>query len=218
MSIKNPISTVTFAVLVLTTMACGGFGNNSSSPSASGDTMFEDTFSDTKTGWEVGDYDGGSVGYGDGIYFVTALGYGDTMWGVANTSFKDVDITVDATQVTAGPEDNNDYGIACRVQDDGSGYYLLISGDGGFAILKASEESYEALVDWTATDAVQQGNTSNSIRAVCDGSTITLYANGQRLATADDTTFSSGDIALTATSYEDVPTEVQFDNIVVTKP
>lgn len=218
MSIRNRIIAVTFAVLVLATIACGGFGDSSSGSSASGDTVFEDNFSDPKTGWEVGDYDSGSVGYRDGVYFVAALGHGDTMWGVANTSFKDVDIAIDTTQIDAGPEDNNDYGIACRVQNDGSGYYLLISGDGGFAILKGYEEGYEALVDWTATDAVRQGNATNSMRAVCDGSTITLYANGQRLATAEDTTFSSGDIALTATSYEDVTTEVHFDNIVVTRP
>jgi hypothetical protein len=218
MSIRKQIIAVAFAVLVLATMACGGFGGDASGPSGSGDTMFEDDFSDPGTGWEVGDYDTGSVGYRDGSYFVTSLGYGDTMWGVASTSFRDIDITVDATQITAGPEDNNDYGIACRVQNDGSGYYLLISGDGGFAILKGYEEGYETLVDWTATDAVRQGNANNSIRAVCDGSTITLYANGKRLATADDTTFSNGDIALTATSYEDVLTEIHFDNIVVTKP
>jgi len=218
MSTSNRIVTAAFAVLVLATMACGNFGKEPAGPAQSGDTLFEDNFNNRNSGWEVGEYDAGSVGYKDGAYFVTSLGFGDTMWGVANTSFRNVDISVDATQITAGPEDNNDYGIACRVQSDGSGYYLLISGDGGYAILKGYDEGYEALVDWTATDAVRQGNATNAIRAVCSGSTLTLYANGQRLATAEDDTFSGGDIALTATSYEDVPTEVHFDNLVVTKP
>ena len=104
------------------------------------------------------------------------------------------------------------------MQSDGSGYYLLISGDGGYAILKGWEGGYDALVDWTATDVVRQGNATNELRAVCSGSTITLYANGRQLATAQDSTFSTGDVALTATSYENAPTEVQFDNLVVTKP
>jgi hypothetical protein len=53
---------------------------------------------------------------------------------------------------------------------------------------------------------------------VCDGSTLTLFVNGQRLATAEDGTFTTGDIALTATSYEDGPTEVHFDNLTARTP
>jgi len=218
MSARYRIIAVGVAALVLATLACGSFGSGSSAPSESQGALLEDNFSDSKSGWEVGDYDPGSVGYKDGTYSVISLGDGNTMWGIANTSFGDVDISVDAAQISAGPDDNNDYGIACKVQDDGSGYYLLISGDGGYAILVGSNDVYAPLVDWTPSDAVHQGNASNKIRAVCSGSTLTLYANGQRLATAEDSTFSHGDIALTATSYEDTPTEIHFDNIVVTKP
>jgi hypothetical protein len=209
---------IALSVLVLASLACGSFGERSESSPSSGNVLFEDDFGSRNSGWEIGEYDGGSVGYSGGAYTVISYGSGNTMWGVANTSFADVDISVDATQVSAGADDNNDYGIACRIQSDGSGYYLLISGDGGFAILKGYDGGYDALVDWTATDAVNMGNASNEIRAVCSGSTLTLYANGQRLATADDSTFDSGDIALTATSYEETSTEVHFDNLVVIKP
>ncbi len=62
------------------------------------------------------------------------------------------------------------------------------------------------------------GNATNHVRAVCDGSTLALFVNGQRLATAEDDAFSRGDIALTATAYEDEPTEIHFDNLVVRRP
>jgi hypothetical protein len=71
---------------------------------------------------------------------------------------------------------------------------------------------------WTESDVVRQGNATNHIRAICDGSSLVLLVNGQRLATAEDSTFASGDIALTATSYEDELTEVRFDNLVVQQP
>ena len=74
------------------------------------------------------------------------------------------------------------------------------------------------LVDFSESDAIRQGNAANQIQATCDGSTLELSINGQRLATADDSTFTSGDIALTATSYEDTPTEIRFDNLVVRQP
>ncbi len=180
--------------------------------------LFQDDFSDPGSGWEVQDWDSGSVGYKDGAYFVASHGGGDTMWGVVNQSFADVLVEVDATQVSAPANDNNDYGIGCCVQSNGDGYYLLISGDGGYAILKAQEENFEPLVDWTKSDIIRQGNATNHIRAVCDGDYLALSVNGELLAEAHDTTFGRGDIALTATSYEDEPTEVHFDNLVAYTP
>ncbi len=188
-------------------------------PSPRADALFQDNFSDPGSGWEVGDYDGGSVAYKDGVYSATSLGDGNTMWGVANRSFDDLIIEVDATQVSAGSDNNNDYGVVCREQGDGDGYYMLISGDGYYAILvKAGGRDFETLVDWMESDAIRQGNATNHIQAVCDGSSLALFVNGQRLATAEDSTFTEGDIALTATSYEDEPTEIHFDNLMVLKP
>lgn len=179
---------------------------------------YRDDFSDPDSGWEVGEYDTGSVGYGDGYYYVISTDAGWTMWGAAFRRFTDVVIEVDATQVSAGPESNNDYGVICRLQPEGDGYYLVISGDGYYAVYRAFEGEFEALVDWTPSDAIRQGNATNQLRAVCEGTHLTLYANQQLLAEVDDATFLEGDIGLTATTYEDQPTEVHFDNLVVTAP
>ncbi|HUX76892.1 MAG TPA: serine/threonine-protein kinase [Anaerolineae bacterium] len=183
-----------------------------------GDILFEDDFESPASGWEIGEYETGSVGYERGVYVVTSLGHNDTMWGTANRSFDDVVVEVDATQVSAGPANDNDYGVVCREQGNGDGYHLLISGDGFYAIVRSEGGSFEWLVDWTESNAINQGNATNRIRGVCDGSTLTLFVNGQRLATAEDGTFTSGDIALTATSYEDGPTEVHFDNLTARTP
>nr|HID12426.1 hypothetical protein [Anaerolineae bacterium] len=184
----------------------------------SGNISLQDDFNDPGSGWEVGDYETGSVGYKGGVYFVTSLGNGDTMWGAANRAFDNLIIEVDATQVSAPANNNNDYGVICRLQPNGDGYYLLISGDGYYAIAKAIDGDFEWLVNWTESDVIRQGNATNHIRAVCDGSTLLLFVNGQRLATAEDGTFARGDIALTATSYEDEPSEIHFDRLVVRKP
>lgn len=183
------------------------------------DILFEDDFGDTDSGWEVGEYESGSVGYKSGVYFVTALGE-SIMWGVASRSFNDTIIEVDTTQISAGPDDNNSYGVICREQGDeyGSGYYLLISGDGGYAIYKAEGEDLKALKEWAESSTVRQGNAPNHMRVICDGSTLALFVNGQRLAEVEDSTFTRGDIAFVALSLEDEPTEIHFDNLVVRKP
>ncbi len=203
------------ALLVLAMLACSLPGLRIPALGG-GKVLMRDNFSNPQSGWEIGDYDSGKVGYADGQYFVISYGDASTMWGVANRSFDNVAIEVDAIPVS-GP-DNNDYGVICREQGDGNGYYLLISGDGYYAIVKGTYGGYEWLVDFTESDAIKQGYTTNHIRAVCDGPNLSLYVNGQLVAEASDTEFSSGDIALTATSYENEPVEVRFDNLVVTAP
>lgn len=210
--------------LLATGLACGlsdlplpDFGSDDT-PSTDGEVLFSDDFSDQNSGWEVGDYATGSVGYGNGVYFITSAGNGDTMWGVANRGFDNLVISVVGTQVRAPSNDNNDYGVICRIQPGGEGYYFLISGDGFFTILRADESDFVPLIEWTATDVVRQGNNTNEIVAVCDGTELSLTVNGELLASASDFTYRSGDVALTATSYEDAGTEVHFDNLVITRP
>jgi len=222
---------VFLAVVTLSSLSCnlfnnviqstslgGGGGSSSGGSASSGSIIYQDNFDDQGSGWEVGSYDNGDVGYQGGAYAVTSDGDGATMWGVANQSFSDVDIEVDTAQIQAPGNNNNDYGVVCRTQDNGDGYYLLISGDGNYSILMGNGDSYSPLVDWQESSAIRTGNASNHLRAVCNGSSFDLYVNGQHLASASDSTFSSGDLALTATSYESDGTEVHFDNLTVRKP
>ena len=195
-----------------------GTSGDSSGGSATGELLLEDNFSDPASGWEVGEYEGGTVGYLSNIYQVESFGDGNVMWGVAGEVFDDVVIEVTATQFSAPDNDNNDYGVACRIQDEGAGYYLLISGDGFYAIMKAVGDDRDPLVDWTESDAINQGNASNDVRGTCDGNSLTLEVNGQQLASATDSEFLSGDVALTATSYEDASTQVYFDDVRVRRP
>ncbi|HET92073.1 MAG TPA: serine/threonine protein kinase [Chloroflexi bacterium] len=180
-----------------------------------GSVLLRDDFDSSDSGWEIGDYDTGDVGYKDGIYFVTSDKQQSTMWGVAYRSFDNISISVNATQFSAGPDDNNSYGVICREQGNGDGYYLRISGDGFYSIMKAVDGDFESLVDWTSSSAIQEGNAANHIRAVCSSSTLSLYVNDQFLATVEDSTFAEGDIALTATTYEEEATEIHFDDLVV---
>ena len=209
--------------LLLAAMACSlpGLGTPPPvPPGGEGKVLFRDDFSNPQSGWEVGEYVGGEVGYRNGYYYVVSYGNGKTMWGVANRSFTDVVIDLDTTQVSGPANNNTDYGVICRTADpeSGIGYYLLISGDGYYAVVKGTDQGYDWLVDFTKSSAIRQGNTSNHIRAVCQGSKLSLTVNGVLLAEVEDSEFTGGDIALTATSYENTPTEVRFDNLVVTAP
>ena len=94
----------------------------------------------------------------------------------------------------------------------------MISGDGYYSIQIVVEGDWNPLVEWTTSGVIRQGDATNHIRAVCDGTHLALIVNGELLAEVEDTTYTEGDIALTATTLEDEPTEVHFDNLVVYTP
>lgn len=203
-------------VLVSFTMACSVLGSSATPTPAN--VLLNENFSDNTTGWEVGQYNEGEVGYKDGAYAVISTAASSAMWGVSPSSYNNTVIDLDTTQVSAPTNNNNDYGVMCRVQDSGDGYALLISGDGFYGIQLASAGSFTNLVEWTSSDLINKGNATNHIRVICDGNTLTLYVNGKKLAETTDSTFSSGKIGLSATTYESDPTEIHFDNLIVSEP
>jgi hypothetical protein len=221
--------TVSLASLAAATLACGLFNNvvystdlqdDQSAPSRnSGPTIiYQDDFENPESGWDVDRFEHGSVGYAEGEYFVTSTGISHPIYGVAHRSFGDVDIEADAAQVVGPTDDDNDYGLGCAIQDNGDGYYLLISGDGYVSIQIALDSSFSNLVDWEQSSAIHTGDASNHLRAVCQAGALDLYVNDYHVASAQDLTFATGDIALTATSYESDSTEIHFDNLVVRQP
>jgi hypothetical protein len=206
-------------VCPLTDLADEFINDSGDSPGdAGGSVLLKDDFSSSNSGWEVGEFVDGDVGYGNGYYFVKSAEINKTIWGVAGKNYTDVVIDIDASQTSAGPDNNNDYGVACRVQENGDGYYLLISGDGYYSIFKGAGDTFTPLSDWEESGDINQGNANNHIQASCIGSDLVLMVNGKTLASASDSDFPNGDIAMTATTYENQPVEVHFDNVAVTKP
>jgi hypothetical protein len=58
----------------------------------------------------------------------------------------------------------------------------------------------------------------NRLQALCAGDELTLYVNGRQLASVSDDLFASGDIGFIVSTYEEAPTGVSFDNLVVQEP
>lgn len=191
---------------------------------------FTDDFSSVSTGWEVGSYDNGSVGYGSGYYFVKATANGVNMYGVAfqsdqSTSMRtvqDVVIEVDATQVS-GPSDNNTgYGIICRLQTSDDGYYFRIGGDGTYSVDVVSGGSFKTLLvgdRWQAASSVNQGNATNHLVVTCNADHLTFAVNDTTLLDKYDSTFTAGGMGLLGAVYEDnTNAEFHFTNFKASQP
>ena len=107
--------------------------------------------------------------------------------------------------------------MLCRASanNDGDGYYFLISGDGYYSIRRGATERVDGLIDWTQTDVVNQNRGINRIRAVCIGDYLALYVNGQFIADTHDTRYTDGYTGLTAAVAEDGAVDITFDDLTI---
>lgn len=177
--------------------------------------LFFDGFNDPDSGWSIFSDDYGSADYVDGKYQVKAIQENQYNWGVAGKNFDNVKIDVDVDVIMTNSDQNDAFGVDCRIQENGDGYGFRISSDGYYAIELYNNQENIGLVDFEYDDAIFTDGRTNHITAVCDGSQLTLWVNDIQLASVQDSTFSSGDLALTALSFETDPITVAFDNLEV---
>lgn len=196
-----------------------------SATSLPSNVLLADDFNVPSPEFESYSDENGTVETKDGVYIVRAIS--DLWhWGRTTSEFDNTIVEFEATMIS-GPSNNNaGFGVACRLteREDTSvdGYMLAISGDGFYTIRSITASSMSPLVDWSYSDAVNQGNKANKIRVTCNGAELKLEVNGQLLATASTIAngSASGALAFAAISFEDAEpiAEVHFDNLVVTLP
>ncbi len=206
-------------LLVALSLACSLSPVTSpSGPQSSGDILFQDDFSNTSSGWDSVRTDEGMTDYDGGSYRIVVGNSQSDFWANPGLSFQDVRVEVDATK--DGGSDNNDYGIICRYQDTKNFYAFFISSDGYYAIAKIVNGEYNLIGfdSMQPSDTIRQGSATNTVRADCVGSSLTLYVNGDQVHSVDDDAYASGDVGLIAGTFDTPGTDILFDNFAVYRP
>lgn len=206
MAQKNPVSS-TDADAVAELLSAG------SEAVTVGDLVMDEGF-DNSPDWEDFEGDHSSGVQEDGVYRISVNGSYYT-WQYGGDVLSDVVIQIETEQNSKVL--NNSYGVICRADEDGNGYFFQIAGDGYFSIFKQTDpdEGLVAVVDWDTSNFINQGRDNNQVTAVCVADYLALYANGRLLAEANDGDIDEGYIGLTAGAYEDGNVDVSFDNLVV---
>ena len=108
----------------------------------------------------------------------------------------------------------NGFGLLCRADKAGNGYWFLLSSRGEFSIQVASaaREKLFELVPWRYHSVIRQGMHANQLRIVCAQNYLALFINDVFVAEAFDDEFDSGElaVALGATTRR---ASVSFDDI-----
>jgi uncharacterized repeat protein (TIGR02543 family) len=180
--------------------------------------LFSDDFSQDTGDWDIYSDSSGQVFYDGG--WLHLLSYTTSSFDTYTLAYQYLDdfILEVETKLVDGT-DNNWHGVACRYQDDGNFYIFGISADGYYNIAKFVDGELTYLVSPTYTSYINLGwDVVNTITIECIGSSLSLSVNGYLLDFVTDSSFSSGDIGLVASSLAGSFTEIAFDNLVITEP
>jgi hypothetical protein len=176
-----------------------------------GTVLLDESF-DQSFAWES--YQNADLGVNlrveNGAYHMTVSG-GGYIWGLNAQPHEDVVFTAQSAQLS--DFNNNAYGLMCRADpnNDGDGYYFLISGDGYWSIRRGRGGTIEALVEFERTDAVYQGHAINSIRVLCIEDYLALYVNDYFVGEARDSLYRRGYAGFVVAAAEEGEAEVTFD-------
>lgn len=209
MNKKNNWLVLLAASLILLLVACGG----PSQEFQAGETLLTETFNSSGA-WETFVDDDVDLQVDDGKYRVQT-GPGGYIWGLNSVEHDNVVIEVTSEQLSS--HENNAYGVMCRadVSNNGDGYYFLISGDGYYSISKGEGDNVNELVEWTSSSAINEGQTENTILAVCANNYLALYVNGDFVAEVEDSSYRTGYAGFAAAAFEGGDADVTFDDLTI---
>ncbi len=203
--------------LLLSLSGCAGIVDSVRTPLIGfGDIEAEYHFDTTRSSWDTFRLpdDAAFFAVMDGALTGSVLGDRGYIWSLNQPQYGDTSITA-TLQQTRGSKGNG-FGVICRADKDGNGYYFVLSSAGQFAILKAEPNTPDPiqLVKWQTSGAVKMDDGINSIEAICLGDYLSFTVNGVFITEARDSTFKSGQtgVVLGAVGQS---LWVRFDDIII---
>ncbi len=182
-------------------------------------TLYKDDFSDSGSGWCSDSTASSSLDYSGGEYVFKVLKANWFVWCNPGQNFDAIHAEVTAKDV--GNTSDTIFGLICNDQKASESanedlYYLGFSADGHYTITLTKGGNDNDLAHGTSTD-IPTNAISYTVGADCGGGNLALYADGKKIASAKDSTYTSGDVGLFVWTGDGAPAEIHYDNIVVTK-
>jgi pectate lyase len=206
---------VPLALLVAAALAC-----SPSLPSLPSSTaLYRDNFSDSSSGWCVDSSPSSSTDYSGGEYVVKVLFPNWFVWCNPGQTFGDIHVEVTAKNV--GNTSDTVFGVICNDQKaaeltNEDYYYMGISADGHYT-MRLTKGGKDTVLAEDASNGIPTNAISYTVGADCAGGNLALYVDGTQIASAHDSTYTSGDVGVFAWTRDKSLAEIHFDDMVVTK-
>ena len=127
-------------------------------------------------------------------------------------------VHVEVTVINNDTDSTTAFGLMCNQQvADDSFYYFAMTPAGQYAIAKATVDQSDVFLtnndEWANSDLIAKDASSYRVGADCGNGTLTLYVDGQQIASVSDSTYTRGGVGLFTWSGEDVASaNVSFDD------
>jgi len=206
---------MTIAALVMVSLACSAL-----SALGSG-SLLNDNFEGEHT-WGTGTDADSSVEYSDGGLRVKIFKENYFVWSTPNDQDYE-NVHIEMKVINNGTDPTTAFGILCDQQTvSDSFYYLVMTPAGEYAIARAALAAKDVFLtnndQWASSDAIAHNKDSYQVGADCGNGTLTLYVDGQQIASVTDSTYTKGNVGGLAWSGENVASgDVTFDDFVVTQ-
>ena len=213
----KPFSLLLALILISSLAAC-----NTSSITETlvqpGSVLYQDIFSNPKSGWGELANQAGAAEYVNGAYRIVVNQPNVNLWSHPGMDFATIHEEV-SLMTPDGPQGNR-MGLICRLKDDKNFYFFAISADGFYGIGKMKNGVTSLLTgdQMQKHDAILTGTQINRVRADCIGNLLILYVNDTLVGSATDSDFTNGDVGILAGTFDQPGVDVYFDNFVVYKP
>ncbi|HEX9840924.1 MAG TPA: hypothetical protein VGA72_16360 [Anaerolineales bacterium] len=227
------------ACLALATLACAAVtgGSNTPTPTApietdvpgvpteaqpgTGDVLLIDDFSSAQ--WGTGTDADSSVEYASEALQMIVFTKNHFIWSTPdNEDYQNVHMEV--TVINNDTDSTTAFGLMCNQQggEDNSFYYFAMTPAGEYAIAKAAAGQTDVFLtnndEWASSDLISKNASSYRVGADCGNGNLTLYVDGQQIASISDSTYTSGGVAIFTWSGEEVASaNVSFDDFAMTE-
>ena len=132
-------------------------------------------------------------------------------------------VHMEVTVINNDTDSNTAFGLMCNQQPaaDNSYYYFAMTPAGQYAIAKATTDQTDVFLtnndEWATSSLIAKNASSYRVGADCGNGTLTLYVDGQQIASASDSTYTEGGVAVFTWSAEEATsTDVSFDDFLMT--
>jgi len=171
--------------------------------------------------WSTFTSDNGAVSYDAGQYVLATKRSQWFVWGQPESEPTFSDVIIEATVKNTGDADDAGFGLMCNYEDDTHYYYAGVAPDGYLAVVKADGDTEKVLSSdtdqWESSDSVPVNASSYKIGLECANGRVALYLNKEEIFSAQDKTFTEGQVGVFLQSFDKSDAEVHFDNLTITE-
>jgi tRNA A-37 threonylcarbamoyl transferase component Bud32 len=189
-------------------------------PVTVGSVLLEDDFSSSQ--WGTGTDADSSVEYANEALQMIVFNKNWFVWSTPDDQdYQNVHMEV--TVINNDTDTNTSFGLMCNQQSssDDSYYYFAITPGGQYVIAKATADQSDVFLtnndEWATSVLISRNASSYRVGADCGHGNLTLYVDGKQIASASDSSYTQGGVAVFTWSAEEATsTDVSFDDFLMT--